>query len=192
MKLKNIVREYLESIKYSVKKKTYLFYLQISEIYVAKFGENLTSENLNKFMLSLQERLSNSTTKIINSLINRSLKYAFENALMYEKIQITISIKNKSTRKVEALEKQEQIKIEKHILENKKIYLYGILICLYTGLRLGELVALKWPNVDLKNKIIYIEKAVSIISQNHKTLTIEDTPKNCKFCASNSYFKATY
>lgn len=75
------------------------------------------------------------------------------------------------------MKKNEQIKIEKHILGNKKYYQYGILICLYTGLRLGELVALKWQNVDFKNKIIYIEKSVSIISQNHKTLTIEDTPK---------------
>lgn len=61
--------------------------------------------------------------------------------------------------------------------ENEKWYHYGILISLYTGLRLGELVALKWQNVDLKNKLIYIEKAVSIILQNHKILTIEDTPK---------------
>lgn len=42
---------------------------------------------------------------------------------------------------------------------------------------MGELVALKWQNVDLKNKILYIEKSVSAISQNHKTCVIEDTPK---------------
>lgn len=176
MTLQKIVKEYLEHIKYSVKKKTYLFYLQICEIYVAKFSEDLTNENLNKFTLSLQENLSYSTSKIIKSLINRSLKCAFEKRIIYQKIQITVPLKNKSQRKVEALEKCEQTKIEKYILGSKKYY-YGILICLYTGLRLGELVALKWQNVDFKNKIIYIEKSVGTISQNHKLLTIEDTPK---------------
>ena len=48
---------------------------------------------------------------------------------------------------------------------------------LYTGLRLGEVIALKWQNVDMKNKLIYIDKTLSTISQNHKTLTIESSPK---------------
>ncbi len=177
MKLQKIVKEYLENIKYSVKKKTYLFYLQISEIYVAGFYGALSVEILNKYILSMQEKFSFSTTKTIKSLINRSLKFAFENGKICEKIQITIPLKNKPTRKVEALEKIEQAKIEKYIVENKKFYHYGILICLYTGLRIGELIALKWQNVDFKNKIIYIEKAVSTISQNHTTFAIEDTPK---------------
>lgn len=177
MKLQILVKEYLESIKYSIKQKTYLFYLQICEIYVARFSGDLTSENLNKFILLLQEKLSYSTIKTIKSLINRSLKFVFEKGAICEKIQIAIPLKNKPSRKVEALEECEQTKIEKFILENKKYYHYGILICLYTGLRLGELVALKWQNVDFKNKIIYIEKSVSIISQNHRTLTIEDAPK---------------
>lgn len=177
MKLQKIVKEYLESIKYSVKTKTNLFYLQIREIYVVRFSGDLKSENLNKFILLLQEKLSYSTIKIIKSLINRSLKFAFEKGTICEKIQISIPLKNKPTKKVEALERGEQIRIEKYILENKKYYLYGILICFYTGLRLGELVALKWQNVDLKTRIIYIEKYVSTIVQNHKTFTIEDTTK---------------
>ena len=48
---------------------------------------------------------------------------------------------------------------------------------LYTGLRLGEVIALKWQNIDIKNKLIYIDKSAGSISQNHKTLTIESSPK---------------
>lgn len=106
MKLQKIVKEYLEHIKYSVKKKTYLFYLQICEIYVARFSGDLTSENLNKFILSLQEKLSYSTIKIIKSLINRSLKYAFEKKTIDTKMQVEIQLKNKQAKKVEALEKK--------------------------------------------------------------------------------------
>lgn len=75
------------------------------------------------------------------------------------------------------VEKQEQTKLENYILENNKIYYFGILLSLYTGLRLGEVLALKWQNIDIKNKLIYIDKSVGSISQNHKTSTIESSPK---------------
>ena len=177
MKLKNIVSEYLESIKYSIKQKTYLFYLQIISTYIAKFNEEISTNNLVEFIAKIKEKYSYSTTKLVKSLINRSLNFAFENEILDTKICIKLDLKNKQFRKVQALEKSEQIKLEKYILGSKKVYHYGILLSLYTGLRLGEVIALKWQNVDLKNKIIYIDKSVSIISHNHKTLTIESSPK---------------
>lgn len=177
MKLKNIALEYLENIKYSIKQKTYLFYLQMTDIYFARFNKKLTANNLNEFIAEIKERYSYSTTKLVKTLINRSLFFAFENNLIKEKLVITLQLKNQKNRKVQALEKLEQEKLEKYILENEKFYHYGILLSLYTGLRLGEVVALKWQNVDMKNKLIYIDKTVGTISQNHKTLTIESSPK---------------
>ena len=177
MKLKNIIYAYLENIKYSIKQKTYLFYLQIVDGYIAKFNKEITAKNLCEFISEIKEKYSFSTTKLVKSLINRSLVYAFENGLTKEKITILMHLKNQKVRKVEALEKQEQTKLERYILENEKQYHYGILLSLYTGLRLGEVLALKWQNVDMKNRLIYIDKTVSTISQNHKTLTIESSPK---------------
>ncbi len=169
--------QYLENIKYSIKQKTYLFYLQMNDIYIVGFNKEISLNNLNEFIASIKEKYSYSTTKLIKSLINRSLNFAFENGLIEEKIIITLHLKNQQIRKVQALEKQEQARLEKFILENEKRYHYGILLSLYTGLRLGEVLALKWQNLDIKNKLIYIDKSVGSISQNHKTLTIESSPK---------------
>lgn len=177
MKLKDIVMQYLENIKYSIKQKTYLFYLQMNDIYIVGFNKEISLNNLNEFIASIKEKYSYSTTKLIKSLINRSLNFAFENGLIEEKIIIILHLKNQQIRKVQALEKQEQARLEKFILENEKRYHYGILLSLYTGLRLGEVLALKWQNIDIKNKLIYIDKSVGSISQNHKTLTIESSPK---------------
>lgn len=177
MKLKDIVMQYLGNIKYSIKQKTYLFYLQVNDIYIVGFNKEISLSNLNEFIVSIKEKYSYSTTKLIKSLINRSLNFAFENGLIEEKITITLHLKNQQIRKVQALEKQEQAKLENYILENNKIYYFGILLSLYTGLRLGEVLALKWKNIDIKNKLIYIDKSVGSISQNHKTLTIESSPK---------------
>ena len=177
MKLKYIVAKYLKSVKYSLKQKTYLFYLQINDIYVVKFKKELTLGNLNEFYICLNKKYSYSTTKLIKSLVNRSLCFAFENGWIKENISINTTIKNMQAKKVNSLEKQEQTKLEKYILENKKLYHFGILISLYTGLRLGEIIALKWQNVDFKNMLIYIDKSAGTIYRNHKTLTIESSPK---------------
>ena len=53
----------------------------------------------------------------------------------------------------------------------------GILLALYTGLRIGEICALKWENIDFKNRIIHIKSTVSRINNNGKTEYILDVPK---------------
>ena len=177
MKLDEIVKEYLESLKYSIKLKTYLFYLQFVESYISKFVGDIKTQNLNDFIVEFKTNYSYSTTKMAKSLINRGLKYAMKNGLIADNASVTIQLKNFQLRKVEALEKGEQQKLENYILDNNKKYYYGILISLYTGIRLGEVITLKWKNVDLKNKLIYIDKTVGFISQKHKTLVIESLPK---------------
>lgn len=177
MELTNIVNEYIENIKYSIKTRTYLFYLQINENYIAKYNKTITSENLNEFVFCISQKYSYSTTKIIKSLISRSLKYAYDNRIIDSKFVLNVKLKNKSTRKVQALSKIEQLKIEDYILDKANHYYYGILISLYTGVRIGELLALKWNNVDFRNKLIHIEKTLVCIGKNHKTIILEDTPK---------------
>lgn len=177
MKLDEIVKEYLESIKYSIKLKTYLFYLQFVESYISKFVGDIKTQNSNDFIVDFKANYSYSTTKMAKSLINRGLKYAIKNELIADSAIVTIQLKNFQMHKVEALQKSEQQKLEDYILNNNKKYYYGILISLYTGIRLGEVIALKWKNVDLKNKLIYIDKTIGFIFQKHKTLVIESLPK---------------
>lgn len=177
MTLSKITTNYLESIKHQVKQKTYLFYLQIYDLYIRKFQKKLTQKNLNNYILDIQNGFSHSTTQTVKRLINRSLLHAQKKTKLSRKIQIDIKLKNNQSKRVDAIDKREQEAIERYILENKKTYLYGILISLYTGLRLGELLALTWDCVDFKNRLIRIEKSIGVISQNHKSLMVEDLPK---------------
>ena len=176
MNLNELTKEYLNDLRYSIKQKTYLFYLQICDNYIAKFKKDITNENLNNYIDELKTKYSNSTIKIIKNLINRTLS-SYEKNIINEKYVISIQLKNKKNKIIEALDKNEQCKIEKYILSNKKFYQYGILLSLYTGLRLGEVLALKWQNIDFKNNLLNVEKSVSIISSNHKSLLVESEPK---------------
>ncbi len=62
---------------------------------------------------------------------------------------IDVSIINKPLTKDE---------IEKYCLVSNKSNYIGIVICLYTGIRLGELLALTWDDIDFQTEIMSITK----------------------------------
>lgn len=57
-------------------------------------------------------------------------------------------------RRVECFTLDEQKKIESAVSESKKDKLYGILLCLYSGLRIGELIALRWSDIDFSKGVL--------------------------------------
>ena len=60
---------------------------------------------------------------------------------------------------VECFTLAEQKKIEQAVLTGKKDKLYGILLCLYSGLRIGELIALQWNDIDFVKGILTVSKS---------------------------------
>ena len=57
----------------------------------------------------------------------------------------------------------------------------AVLLVLFTGLRLGELCALKWADIDFENKMLTVNQTVQrLYAEGHKTKTIliETIPKS--------------
>ena len=92
------------------------------------------------------------------------LKLAFDYAceMEYTENNPCAGIKRTGTdsRRVEAFSTGEQIAVEKAVEASGDIRLHGIVLCLYTGLRIGELLGLTWEDVDLENGIITVNKTV--------------------------------
>ena len=62
-------------------------------------------------------------------------------------------------------------------------YELGIVLCLYTGLRIGEICALTWGNIDTKNAVLSVRHTLPRIknpSGNSKTKIIITEPKSRK------------
>lgn len=56
----------------------------------------------------------------------------------------------------------------------------GTLVALQAGLRIGEVCALRWSDVDFENNVIHIRHTISRVpspNSEHKTMLILDTPK---------------
>ena len=72
----------------------------------------------------------------------------------------------------------QQKKIEQTVLTSKKPKLFGIVLCLYSGLRIGELLALEWSDIDFNKGTIAINKTCHDgRDENGKLCRIIDTPK---------------
>lgn len=61
----------------------------------------------------------------------------------------------------------EQKKIEQAALTDTRSKMFGVILCLYTGLRIGELLALTWADVNFQKGIITVNKTCHDAS--HKT-----------------------
>ncbi len=75
------------------------------------------------------------------------------------------------------LTRKEQEKLEEKALETGEL---EYMLCLYTGLRVGELCALTWSDMDMENDVLHVRHAIQRIPAKdgtRKTLLICGAPK---------------
>ena len=114
---------------------------------------------------------SASTIKLIFTVLKSALRCA-ENKRFVENIWSKVKLLKNEKSEIIILTPQEQYRLESVLSEKNDI---GILICLYTGLRIGELCALKWSNIDFNNGLLYVDGTQSRINSELKI-----TPPNSK------------
>ncbi len=119
---------------------------------------------------------SNTVNGIINILKN-SLYLAVSVGKATKQYSDLIQRPKVREKPVESFSKQEQKQIENYIKGKNIPKLYGIIICLYTGLRIGELLSLQWSDIDLQKRIIYVSKTCRDSWVNKEYIKIIDTTK---------------
>lgn len=99
------------------------------------------------------------------TLINKGFKIAASDRIIQYNIMDNESIKKpkakKETEKVKALTLEEERKLIKTLNLTNHKYKNIILLSLYTGLRIGETLAITRDNVNLKDGILTIEKTLT-------------------------------
>ncbi len=184
MKYKDWLNEWLEYyVKPTTKSRTYMKYLrQIKNHIVPELGdfklENLSARILQRFTVKLSEKgLAANTVNGIVSVLKSSLKRAVMLGVVHVQYSDTIVRPKAREKQIECFSKDEQRKIEKFVAESKKSKLFGIVLCLYTGLRIGELLALKWSDLNFPKGILSITKSCRDEWDNGRYVKITETPK---------------
>lgn len=175
------IQEWLNSAKIRCKKSTYTNYLYtVNARIIPRFAKikkkNITTDIINQYTTDLLNKgLAPKTVKDIIIILNQILKYAGIN----QKLSMPKVPKNE----IQILKKEEQQKLEEILLQEPTPTTFGIYFCLYTGLRIGEICALKWENIDLENKKIKINKTIARIKNpdpksKKKNIIILEDPKS--------------
>lgn len=103
--------------------------------------------------------LSSNTVNGIMSVIQSSLQTAYRLGLTAAYVGDKIQRPKSCEKKVECFTSVKQKKLEDAIMASKKQKLFGIVICLYMGLRIGELLTLTWNDVDFEKGEINVSKS---------------------------------
>lgn len=177
-------------IKPSSKQRTFEQYSRAAQIHILPYlGDieltDLTPFVLQKFITGLTENgnkrtgkgLSPNFVKTILSIVQNSLKTAHLVGYLPEYSANKIKRPKPKEKQVKCFSAWEQKKIEEAALFAKKDKYRGIILCLYTGLRIGELLALTWNDIDFEKSILSVTKTCHDGNENGKHTRIIDTPK---------------
>lgn len=119
----------------------------------------------------------NSVNGII-TVIQGSLKLAFDLGVADKYIADRIRRPKASETKISCFTLVEQKKIEQAGLNDKKSNMFGVVLCLYTGLRIGELLAMTWGDIDFSSGMLFVNKtAHDGKDENGRCCKIVGTPK---------------
>ena len=111
------------------------------------------------------------------SIVQNSLKTAHLVGYLPEYSANKIKRPKPKEKQIECFSAWEQKKIEETALSAKKDKYRGIILCLYTGLRIGELLALTWNDIDFEKSILSVTKTCHDGNENGEHIRIIDTPK---------------
>lgn len=103
--------------------------------------------------------LSEKTVKDIMALIKSALRYAKTEGLLPD-ATINVTLPREKAKEMRVLTLEEQAALEKYLCKDMDVSKFGIIFCLYTGMRIGEICALLWKSIDLNNKTLSINRTM--------------------------------
>lgn len=173
MKYKEWLNLWLDNaVKPTSKSRTHERYKEIINGHIIpKLGEyelyELTPLILQKYVTELLQNgnlitgkgLSANTVNTVITVLQNSLKSAVVFGELQEYTSYGIKRPKAHESEVACFTLVEQRKIEYEVLHGKKDKLFGIVLCLYTGLRIGELLALTWEDIDFVKGMLYVTKS---------------------------------
>lgn len=177
--------EWLVLVEETKKHATYIKYRTIYERYLReKLGKlgfsELDTELFSEIFQDLEKDLSESLQKSITCVLNQIVSYT---AMHYQLSPPRYDCQKRKTalKPIQVLSQPEQIKLLQTLYKEMDIYKLGIIVCLATGLRLGEICSLKWRDIDLEGKMLYVNTTVQRIAVDGyktKTILLEGEPKS--------------
>jgi len=187
-----VAQEWLEYIRPQIKQSSYNKYHNLLRSYILPEFKTvrlskITSSFLETYCNQMLTQggqdssgLSPKTVSDILSVIRAILKFTARNGKKIPCDGRTINIK-RTPNQMRVLSREEQERLCHYLYSDLNSANVGILLCLFTGLRVGEVCALQWEDISFSENIIHVHQTMQRIQcneDNTKTKIIITTPKS--------------
>lgn len=197
---KDFAAEWLADHAAYIKKSTYGTYTALMYNHLIPFLGDLPISSINQkvindftiYMLMNGRKdkkggLSQKSIKDVLTLLKLCLRDAQEKGFIKILSYKNHIIKRTSQSERHILTKSEQMQLSEYILNHPTSRNLGILFMLQTGIRIGELCALQWKDIDINHQIISITKTLQRIfvknaDGENSTQVIITPPKSAHSC----------
>lgn len=157
IRFEDFADEYLEvhckSNNKSWYKSDYFNLKNLKECFAGKYLHEITPKDIEQYRAERIKEVSKST---VNRILN-CLSSLYNRAIEWEKVTDNPMTKVKlfkvPDKRIRYLEKEEIYKLLSHCCEHLKPI---VIVALHTGMRKGEILGLKWHDIDIKRNIIHL------------------------------------
>ena len=176
-----VMSEWLAKCKNQLKISTYQKYQTIIQNHISKqIGSlpinHITTDTISQFtdcLISDTNLLSRETINQILVVLSRGLEYAKEH---YKTVCPEIHFLKCAKPSIRVLSLLEQQSLVGYLQGQSDVFSFGILLALYTGMRIGEICALQWEDISVET--IWIKRTMQRLKTNtNKTEVMILPPK---------------
>ncbi len=165
-----LMDEWLETRKESIKKSTFCKYEQLVRLHIRPYFAKITCAKINQKMIDEYyavvckktvegHPLATGTLRCLCMIVNSTLRLAQEQGYLKNQYLLIPKL-SREYHLVHVFSKENQTLLEQYLFEHPSQYSCGILLALYTGIRIGELCALTFEDLDLINGYVRIVRTV--------------------------------
>lgn len=161
----------------------------VPEIGVYKLSE-LNTDVLQRFFNEQNDSgslkgggLSPKTLQNMNRMIHKSMEKAIDLELLPKNYAKYVELPKREEPEMRVLTISEYNKLLEELRKTKEKLAFGVYLSLSLGIRLGEVLGLRWNDIDFNNKIVHIRRTVNrlpTIDGKNKTELVVGTPKSKK------------
>ena len=165
-----------------IKESSFVKYKSILERHIKPYFNEIPVNKIDEH--TIEAFAKNLTVKGYSAQTVKITLSVLESVFLYFKIDVSFKriIPKKGQKEIHILSSNDRLKFEKYLLYGKDAYKIGILLSLYTGIRIGELCALKWEDMDLNAGTVKINATLQRIQDfkgisGNKTRIVITEPK---------------
>lgn len=172
----NLFADWLRGRAGDLSPATYVKYEQLIRRHILPFFHELPSREFLKQDFSVIDRrihhqlmtsgLSADNQRTSIMIINHVLDYGYRRRIIAEPIHFSPHIRRKKNI-VRIFSQEDLYRLEAYINQHPHPYTLAIFIALYSGVRIGELCAIRWRDIDFENATLLICRTVQRLKQSH-------------------------